>query len=1183
MNVNIANERQPSPAERQWTEEQLEAIQSRQTPIIVSAAAGSGKTSVLVERLLRIISDTENKTPADRIIVVTFTNDAAAQMKQRLAAALSESLEKKSDDWICRQQALLPAAKISTIHSFCFDLLRENIEELYVSDGFRILAEAENDVLISEALDCVFERLYTEEPMLMETLCGFFINPAGDDDLLRKNVLCLYEFLQSVPFYEDWLEWCLSNQNKELLAREYLKAEAEGLGRCFHYAESARRLCEEIYSPDINKNVKAYDILQNEAAFFWNAKESSGMSETLIFERFPNKDKDHAELWEKITSLRKTYKAIYTTLQSTSFSPADIEDDTKKVNEILSGMTRIISMLDEELADTKARLNALSFSDAEQLTARLLAYKNADGELVRTPLAKELSEYYKVVMVDEFQDSNNAQEMIFRLLSDGNFFAVGDVKQSIYRFRLANPRLFLRALDNPDYTKITLNENFRSSKEAIDFVNFTFGLLMSRAVGEVDYGAGEALVQGKKYPEADRAVEILRIRPCQAKGEGEQEGGSGDNEDIDENQEEAITQSDIAEALGVAKKISSMLGREMVSDGEALRRCAPRDFCILTRGNAAHKAYTDALSLYGIKSTGAEPEGYLKAREINILLSLLAVIDNPLLDLPLVTVLRSPMFLLSDNDLARLRMMSAERTEPLYLAVVAACSDGGNDTLFTKLSSFVKTLSLLKVRAASQSLDRLIRTIYDSTDFLSAVSVQKDGERKKANLRLLLEYAKSYEESSAGGLSGFLRYLSSMSAKGGDLALASSSEAQNAVAVKTIHKSKGLEYPFVFLCGTSKRFNLTDTKLSICFSLDYGAGFIIQNGKTLQAYDSFHRAMIRRINRAELISEELRLLYVAMTRAKERLFISINEDEKTRELSDSVMSAIEVFGGVTEEVTANAKSMLEWILAVLSQGAPAREVRLDCSVEELAEKEERAARFDPGQVEALLKRFDCEYDKTLANTAAKLTITEIAKLESDLSRPLERPFFASGIKGLKPTEIGAATHTFMQYADFTKAELNAQAEAERLADNGILTQAETEALNYGKIKEFFNSNIYTRIKNSEKIYREEKFLVDLSEISLDEKPDLLYNNGMLQGIADCFFKESDGFVLIDYKTDRANAQILTARYERQLKLYGAAIEHIYGIRIKETYIYSFELGKSIPIERNTCSQEVFSCLKSAGA
>lgn len=1197
-----------------WTDEQLAAINAGGRGIIVSAAAGSGKTSVLVERLVRILSDTKNKIPADRLAVVTFTNDAAAQMKQRLAAALTEKIEAEPENlWLCNQQILLQTAKISTIHSFCFDLIRENIQSLDVSAGFRILDGAEEALLMRKAAENVFEKFYKEQPEKTEDLADFFSGSQRGDAELEETLLKLYIFLMSIPFYEDWLTGLISFYGSDFvpetdpLANEYLKRLENTYKKIIGKAEYAQSIFEDSFGRssaalggDIQNLKTALAALKNSGSgSSWDSRTSGQSFKFARFDTLRGLEDSEKDIKDGILKIRDKYKKELDKIWKGIFTEADIRADYQKHAEILTGIFEMEQAFAEELKKLKTAKNALGLSDAEPLAIKLLAEKDESGRIVKTALARELSEYYSVIMIDEFQDANNNQDLIFKMLSKGgtaekggsNLFVVGDVKQSIYRFRLANPKLFLDALSkSAEYSEdmpegenaaIFLNRNFRSSGDVIGFVNYVFGMLMTEETGEIEYTEKEALVQGAAYPERDRTTEIIIVP---AENVSTENSGDEDGED-----EEALSAAQ-CEAKAVADKIKSMLGAAAVSENGTVRPCEPRDFCILMRNKKCSDLFVKALDEAGICACAEEAEGYLKSREISALTSLLSVIDNPMQDIPLAAALMSPMFMLNAEDMAALAEIKKERNIKYFTAVKAVAAGETEITaeqpVYAKLKRFMATFEKLRLCAASQKLERFIRTIYDSTDFLSAVQVYKDGSQKRANLRLLLDIADSWEKNSGGGLTGFVRYIDNIVKRSGDFSRASTvSASDNAVAVKTIHKSKGLEYPFVFLCGTSVKFNMRDINSRMQINSDFGIGFKIQDRQKLRLYGSFPGNAIMEINRSNAVSEEMRLLYVALTRAKEQLFITIPDNEKIRKRTENIRSEVAALG----VEPSGADSMLDWIIMAMlphPDGGFFRDgdiikqndskVRVKVYKANNNNETESGSQGESSYSESVMPNessvrmlndmFEFKYGGELTQKSAKITVTEIAKSGDEDKIYLRRPEFAAEVGGLTAAEKGTAMHTFMQYADYRAAENDAEAEAARLAENGLLSPEERDSLNMEQLREFFGTELYARMKRSGTIRREQKFLIKKSDAALDDTRLMEYNgNSMLQGIADCMFEEEDGIVLIDYKTDRVQSEsVLISRYDLQIKLYAAALEKIFGKKVKEAYLYSFCLGKAVP-------------------
>lgn len=1186
-----------------WTDEQKAAIDARGCSLIVSAAAGSGKTSVLVERLINIIKDSEHQTPVEKMIVVTFTKDAAAEMKQRLAASLSKLIEENPQDaWLARQNSMLGCAAISTITSFCFDLLRSNISQLSFSSGFRVADETEEAVMRTEAYRKTSDYFYSERYEDMMVLRRNFCKTS--DFALENMIYDLYECVASVPFFELWLDGAAEKYDSGIYSQTYSKFIDKDIKVCVDIFKKAESAALKLGNDKVSElvNTEKYGFMSGLEKY--NEGDCCAFAEILAgisFQRFPPPRKtDDRDLREIVSDCRSRYKELIGSLAEKASVFSHNDEDMEKSREILRIVSDFLRRFDAELMTAKEHANALGFDDAERLALKLLAEVHQDGTIEKTPLAKELSEYYELIMVDEFQDSNNRQDMIFRLLSRGgtaenygsNLFFVGDVKQAIYRFRLANPANFINALDSSEpYSEgtdknscIRLNKNFRSSKEVIDFSNYIFSCIMTRYCGDIDYNQDEYLYQGAQFCKAERKPVVMLF------DKSDKETGN-------------------LEAKCVAAKIAKMLKDKVpvsTNGGKGSRPCEMRDFCILMRGNKYIPVYAQELEELGINTECNSEGGYLRARETSVLINLLKVTDNPLLDTPLMSVMLSPMFMFTPDEAAIVRLVN--RKAHIYTNICEGIGLKGNEPLFEgellAKAKFLHTIiTELRLYVSACTLQELIRKIYDSTDFMSVMQLYGDAGKKKANLRMMLEYAGNYEKNSDGGLSGFIRYIDRIMESGSDFEMAGEPHSsQNAVAIKSMHKSKGLEFPFVFIVGTWTKFNKIDGTKPFQFSFDMGLGFKLQNPEKYERYSSLPYEVINTQGRLDDMSEEMRLLYVAMTRAKERLFITMNCDESSEKKAVSLAKTIYEQQGITPEIAASANSMADWLMMCLishSKSAKLREIfgicesfRYDndfeieyemCTTpvktapesEKIKTQSEERKQPDPQMMNKLEEMFAFDYEKSVlsllspvpqgsnseisqANLSAKISVSDIAKDDSTFEPPLDRPDFARESK-LTPAEKGTALHKFLQFANFEVLEQNIGSELERLYNTGYLSEKEKEAVKEEDVRAFLESGVFKRVKECVKVHREKKFLAAIDDLELDGEIGEEYRGtmGMINGIIDMVLEYEDCLVLVDYKTDHVtDINELAERYSGQLELYRKALAKIETKPVKETLIYS---------------------------
>lgn len=1200
----------------QWTKDQLDAINAKGRAVTVSAAAGSGKTAVLVEKLLRILSNSEHPVSADSIVLATFTNDAADQMKQRLSAALSKALEDDPDnERLAVQLSLIPSAKISTIHSFCFDLIRENSAKLDIDSSFRVLDTSEERLLSLAAAENVFEEWFGSRREDMKRLTDFFCPGAKNQHSLEQLTSELKDKILALPFPEDQMDRITARykfppeQENDSLIDAYKSNGLMNIRKAAVLAEECISETLELYGSEgmeidkIRKNTGLLEAECRQVTEIWDKSEECPdliFSGDLIpeFDRITfyahnnkNEKKEYSfdeKIIEGIKAKRKQYQNIIRESFG-KFTYDDIKGDYIIHGEICEKLFALIKDIMVEERRIKSEKNALGFSDAEQLACELLCSRLPDGKIEKTALARTLSENISIVMIDEFQDSTAVQELIFRMLSKGgsaqkagtNFFAVGDVKQSIYRFRSADPSIFLSNLKNSTYysddgsgepAKIILNRNFRSSRHVVDFVNTVFNSIMSEQCGELDYGKDEGLVKGSDIPDDFGATEIIELP-------------SPDTDDEDAPDLLSV------EAQCVTERIKHLLDTGIITENGTERKVQPSDICILTRKNN-NGALTECLEKNGIPAAGAADSEFLASREISVVINLLRCIDNPTLDIPLASVLMSPMFMFSAADMAKIRLKNGTG---IYSDILEICEEADSlGDLDDRCRQFIDTLGELREFASSHNTEELIGRIYSKTDLMSVMNIYPDSAKKKANLRLLSVYAADHDSHGTGGTEGFLRLINNLQAAGKDFPSASSETSANAVAVKTIHKSKGLEYPFVFLCSTWTKFNKKDTAQRAVFSANHGAAFKISDPQRLAAYESFPRKAVSIIMEKALRDEEMMLLYVALTRAKYKLFITRRTDEKAVKQRESVTSLISRHSAKQDMAVNSGMSMSDWletVYALFKNNGSGVFVKDGAEIiftkggyEKTAENENtaaddiQAAEYDGRAAKIYRENISSSYDLTLSATASKLTVSEISGAHYMPPAYVFTPDsenYRHIPSGITAAQAGTAVHSFMQYADI-RALYNGRddisrkikEECERLCRKGLITPIQAKCVREDMIVTFLESSLCRSMVNSPEIYREKKFLVKISEINLDDSDLMVYNNseGMLQGVADCVFREGDGFVLVDYKTDRnVTAEILAARYGRQLELYKRALSLILDKPVKRRCLYSFWLGREIEV------------------
>lgn len=1161
---------------RNWNPEQLAAITSFGGNILVSAAAGSGKTAVLVERVIRMLTREHEPVDADRLLIVTFTNLAASEMKARINAALTElMIANPEDEGLRRQQLLMERAHISTISSFCLDIIRENFSSAGVSPDVRPMSEQEQAEVSSAALAEALENAYAEgDPVfyeLSETLGG-----GRNDSGLESSVLTLHEFIRSLPYYKDWLNEKAAMYDPEIPVKETVwgqiiceRAETV-LKHCIATAEYMKAYCADcggepyctVFADDALLFRELLRLCKGES---WDRFRLGLLN--AAFCRMPSIRRFDPMLKSSITVARNGYKDDIKKL--CKLFAASEEDFREDINDLFPKVSCLFALTldyDRIYTEKKQQRKVIDFSDMEQLVLGVLSERDGNGDFIPTAAAKEISSRFDYILVDECQDINKAQDTIFSVISKGdNLFFVGDVKQSIYRFRQAMPELFLEkrkswpVFDGEHFpATIILGRNYRSRKSIAGAVNFVFGQIMSTEAAEMDYGPEEMLVAEASFPDDGLVRNEALLIEC------------GNENSVK------------AEAAAVARRIYDMVQSQMpISDGGTTRPVRYSDICILLRSiKTQGDIFASALRSFGINCKSGHSEGFLTRPEIAAVLDVLKVIDNPLLDIPLAGAMLSEMFAFTPDELAEIRLYS--RGTPFYSAVKLA-ADSGNE----KAADFLSVLSSLRKAAAAESADSVIEQLYRTTSYPQIMRSCLDGEARLGNLRLLVKQAEDYEEAGFHGLSAFLRFISRIEESGGDLPSSGySGSGENCVRIMTVHASKGLEFPVVFICGTGKKFNLDNGSVLLHSALGFACSR--RSKETGIRFSTVPCDALKIELRRLYLAEEMRILYVAMTRAKENLIITCTKKDAAKYIT-SLAEGVRNSGRVMDPFcVSGADCEADWIFSSLLRHPNAQDLRAAANISETAalrddtewkikilnpeasapsesalDEEAAVAAFpDPAITAALKENLEWKYPFAAAEIIpAKAGVSDLTHQEMH-----QKLLFSAVPHGdsLSGAARGTALHTFMQFCDFELAEKDAENEIRRLTELRFITDAQAKTVSADRVRTFFSSKLYSRIKRSPWVKRELRFLQSISAAELGFENASPEDKITIQGVADCVFEENGALYILDYKTDFVeNLDELGTRYAAQLNMYRRLLSISLEKEVKGTVIWSFHFGKEL--------------------
>lgn len=1240
-----------------FTIDQQNAIKERNCNLLVSAAAGSGKTAVLVERILKLILD--DKIDINKLLVVTFTRAAASEMKERIKEKIEKKLqEAKDDENLKRQMLLLNESSITTIDAFCKNIITSNIHLLEYDSGFRVIDSVENDILKNEVIDDLFLNLYNQKDDSFLNIVDCYSTKRADEDL-KKLILDINNFSNQSPFPNKWLfEKCeffnIQNKDEMFYIENYLfdifndakikfdfllnaiekeVAKVEKFKEFENYAKNYRELLEEVKILNNNINLFLENVSLENLQKLKNSKDNFSSYKMKSFRKPSKMEEFLKEFYDLEKKKLDSFKdEIYKEISKMDVCIDDIKKESEIIYPYIKKICDITALFTEKYQKRKKELNVVDFSDIEHLALDVLTTKDENNNLIPSNVAIDYRNKYKEIFIDEYQDSNSLQEMILSIISrknPPNRFMVGDVKQSIYRFRQAEPEIFIQKYNLYDdfnenkkslYKKIMLYENFRSRKEILEDTNFIFKKIMNKQTAELDYTDKEKLnpkADFKDILEKDSyvssSVEIHLV-----------------NEQKDDNLTEVLDEDlDIKafkiEAIEIANIIYDMINNKnfkiLDKQTNEYRNVTYKDIVILMRSPYMNAKILEQTFLeYNIPFYAETKGGYFESFEVDTIINLLKIIDNPLQDIPFVAVMRSCIYNFTTKELAKIRLI--DKNLNFYNLLLKILDDEKvNLEIKTKqkIKRFIDDLKLFSKKSILIPTDELLWFIFKHTGYLDYVSILEMGQIRKNNLILLFEKAKEYEEQSYKGLFNFINYIEKIKLNSDLSSSKTIFEDANVVSLMSIHKSKGLEFPVVILSNIDKKFNFKSSNDKIVMHQKLGFGMVIYDFYKKISFNTMMKRKIENILKKEQIAEEMRLLYVAMTRAKEKLIITarIKNKDILDEFKEKEISNFEIL---------NSKSFLEWILLCikdlkkmapqfLAEGKMAEVLQNEDAKFQLVVKnkqqeilkqeeiKEKIAQNKPSIIlkkeenktlfeEIFKQRFQKEYKfKQSATKPSSISVSEIKKMieneeelatnyyPKDVKIDVKMPnFMQNKIQDFTPAQKGSLTHLVMQLLNFKDFDIENIKENEikekiintlnKLTEKNIITIEEKNVINVKKIVKFIQSDIFKEILKADKnnkLYKEKaiNYSLNLSEIYENEK--IKENEKiMVLGIIDLFYETKDGFVLLDYKTDyvtEENIEQIKKKYKIQLELYQKAIERNSQKKVIKKGLYLFSINK----------------------
>lgn len=1246
-----------------WTDEQNAVINLRNRNMLVSAAAGSGKTAVLVERIIKMVTDADNPVDIDKLCVVTFTNAAAAEMKERILVALNKALDEDENNvHLQKQISLVHTAKITTIDSFCLDIVRNNFETIDIDPAFKIADQDEISLIKSDVLEDMLEEYYeagSDDFIDFVETYSTGNKIVGLEDIIDN----LYTFSISNPWPKIWLEKCRSIYNidniEEFEKTDFAKKIVEQVKNVASDAENmlltALRISREEYGP------KPYEeTIMEDLVIVRKIKKAQTVSEletiynNLEFGKLKRVVTKNSNIYdeylkERAKKLRDTAKKILAKPQeeffvkSLSKSIMDIKKSSKAVNTLIDLVLDFIEKFDKK----KREKNIVDFADIEHMALDILVrpgdnYVIDEKDIIYTKIADELSDNYAEILIDEYQDSNLVQDYIMNSISKERFgqpnvFMVGDVKQSIYKFRLARPELFMEKYDTytineSKHQKIELRKNFRSRKNVLSSINYIFYKIMQNSVGGIEYTNDVALYTGASYipfeDEMNGKTEVLLLDTNEEVLNEYVTDISSEEDTVKENDTEEDVTKIALEARMIAKKIaelvnSSSKARVLDKENNKLRAVKYSDIVILVRSQRGYaETLVKVLTEAGIPAFSEQKSGYFDAIEVATIINFIKIIDNPLQDIPLTAVMKSEIIGLTINELAKMRAEQQEGS--MYNLVKWYIDNGSDENIQAKLKKMCAYIEDYANRSRYTDIHTLLKEIITETGYYNYVSAMPAGAKRKGNLDMLIEKAKNYEKTSYSGLFNFVRYIEKLNKYNVDYGEALQvGESANIVRLMTIHKSKGLEFPIVFLCGCGKQFNNSDLRGSIVLHPELGIGTDYIDYDSRTKTKTLYKNIIANRLKIEALGEELRVLYVALTRAKEKLYITGCVKDMKKSMEKWCMDACDNPDKLSYFTLINAKNYLDFIMpAILTQKDIKNtinefDIPNDLIVKYGKEEDNSDADFHieyinisdlirdsvAGEIESIAlrqvlndygneknelyneidKRLQFEYSDIIATKIhSKMSVSEIKKIGQNVDdeesffmfandEELITPQFLQEKEELKATTRGNAYHKFLEILDYNRCKNTEMIKnmALEMANNNKMPQEYVELINPFDILYFVKSDIGQRMKKAymnNTLVREQQFVMSIPYKDIDKE----YKGDeeiLIQGIIDAYFVEDGKIVLVDYKTDRVQAEEeLISRYKVQLEFYEKAINKTQDAKVSEKIIYSFALKKDIRVD-----------------